>query len=304
MAPSYRRPLTTPAAARAARARRSPDLPVPPFVSLLTDFGGRDPSAAICRGVILGIAPHARLVDVSHQVDKYQIRDGALLLWCALPYLPVGVHIAVVDPGVGTVRRPVALAVARGDVLVGPDNGLLIPAAERLGGVRAAHLLEADAYRLPDVSPSFHGRDVFAPAGAHLATGTPLSALGPALDPASLVRLAWPRPHIGGDLLHVQVIYVDTFGNVKLAAEPADLERAVGRLQQGAMLEVSWSGSTNGIRSARIPWADTFGSVAAGALLLYADSYGRLCLAQNQGSAAAQLGLTPDLVLRIGLPTA
>jgi S-adenosyl-L-methionine hydrolase (adenosine-forming) len=299
MAPSYRRPVTTPAAARAARARSTADVPVPPFISLLTDFGERDPSAAICRGIILGIAPHARLVDISHAVDKYQIRDGALLLWCALPYLPVGVHIAVVDPGVGTARRPVALAVARGDILVGPDNGLLIPAAERLGGVRAARLLEAQAYRLPVVSSSFHGRDVFAPAGAHLASGTPLNALGPALDPTSLVPLAWPRPRVRGDRLEVEVIYVDTFGNVKLAGGPADLERAVGPLRQGTILDVSWSDPAARIMAERVPWADTFGSVAAGALLLYADSYGRLCLAQNQGSAAAQLGVTPDLKLRI-----
>src|SRR5918998_4715711 len=105
-----------------------------PFVSLLTDFGLRDPSAAIVRATVLGIAPDTEIVDISHEVRKYRIRDGALLLWCALPFLPVGTHVAVVDPGVGTARRPIAIRVGRGDVLVGPDNGLLMMAADKLGG--------------------------------------------------------------------------------------------------------------------------------------------------------------------------
>src|SRR5919106_6004381 len=125
----YTRVVTTPAAARSVRG------PQPPFVSLTTDFGARDPSAAICKGAVVAIAPEAIVVDISHEVAKYQVRDGALLLWCALPYLPIGAHVAVVDPGVGTDRLPLAIETARGDVLVGPNNGLLIPAAERVGGI-------------------------------------------------------------------------------------------------------------------------------------------------------------------------
>src|SRR5580765_465544 len=139
-------------------------------------------------GVVLDLVPDARIVDISHEVRKFAIRDGALLLWCALPYLPVGLHVAVVDPGVGTARRPVALRVGRGDVLIGPDNGLLLAGAEQLGGVREARLLESEAHRLPKVSTSFHGRDIFAPAAAHLATGTALEDLGRAFDPGELVR--------------------------------------------------------------------------------------------------------------------
>ncbi|HKG19991.1 MAG TPA: SAM-dependent chlorinase/fluorinase, partial [Candidatus Limnocylindrales bacterium] len=127
-----------------------------PFISLLSDFGARDPSAAIMHGVILGIAPAARIVDISHEVHKFAIRDGALLLWCALPYLPVGFHVAVVDPGVGTSRRPVAINSRRGDVLIGPDNGLLVAAADRVGGIESVRVLEAPEYRLPVVSTSFH----------------------------------------------------------------------------------------------------------------------------------------------------
>jgi S-adenosylmethionine hydrolase len=167
-----------------------------PFVSLLTDFGSRDPSAGIMRAVVLGIAPAANVVDLSHDVAKYAIRDGALLLWCAAPYLPVGGHVAVVDPGVGTNRRPIAVRVHRGDVLIGPDNGLLLPAAERLGGIVDARLLASAAYRLPVVSSSFHGRDIFAPAAAHLATGVPFAALGPEVPVDGLVHLPWPAPAV------------------------------------------------------------------------------------------------------------
>jgi S-adenosylmethionine hydrolase len=158
-----------------------------PLITLLTDFGARDMSAAILRGVIASIASDARVIDISHEVRKFAIRDGALLLWCALPYLPVGSHVAVVDPGVGTERRPVALRANRGDILIGPDNGLLMAGAERLGGVAEARLLETAAYRLPTVSMVFHGRDIFAPAAAHLAAGVPFEALGSAFDPGDLV---------------------------------------------------------------------------------------------------------------------
>ena len=239
---TFTRPILTPAAERALRGRRARRPrsvgETPPLVSLTTDFGERDPSPAICRGVILGIAPGVRLLDVSHEIAKYAVLDGALLLWAALPYLPVGVHVAVVDPGVGTARLPIAVRVARGDVLVGPDNGLLLPAAERLGGIVAAHALENADYRLPVVSASFHGRDVFAPAGAHLALGVPLEAFGRPLDPSGLVRLDLPAPEVLPDALATAVIYVDTFGNVKLAGERQDLEAALGALAPGDPLSV------------------------------------------------------------------
>src|SRR5258706_6719420 len=163
-----------------------------PLISLLTDFGARDPSAAILHGVVLSIAPEARIIDISHEVRKFAVRDGALLLWCALPWLPVGFHVAVVDPGVGTDRRPIALRVERGDVLIGPDNGLLMAAAGKLGGIIEARILQAQAYRLPTVSTSVHGPAIFAPAAAPLAAGVAFSDLWPSIDacaaaPSSLV---------------------------------------------------------------------------------------------------------------------
>jgi S-adenosylmethionine hydrolase len=269
-----------------------------PLVSLLSDFGSRDPSAAIMRGVVLGIAPEARIVDISHDVRKYAIRDGALLLWCALPYLPVGSHVAVVDPGVGTARLPIGIATGRGDVLIGPDNGLLVAAARKLDGIVAVHELREPRYRLPVISTSFHGRDIFAPAGAHLAAGVPLAELGPALDAATLVPSPIVDPIAEGGALRSRIVYVDTFGNVKLAGLRADLEAALGPLEPGDPLVLD-VGRPSGPDQIRTTWQATFGDVARGETLVYEDSYGRLCLAAREADAAAKHGLAEDHDVRI-----
>lgn len=291
---TFLQPETTPAALAAdpsaGRGR--------PFVSLTTDFGARDPSTAICVGVVHAIAPTATVMTVTAEIAKFKIRDGALTLWATLPYLPVGAHVAVVDPGVGTERHPLALATARGDVLVGPDNGLLIPAAERLGGITAAHRLEAREYQLPDVSTSFHGRDIFAPAGAHLANGVPIEAFGRALDPATLARLEWPVARVRPGALETAIVYVDSFGNVKLVGEVADLEAAVGPLAPDDPLRLRWmDGSSQ--QTAVVPWVETFGHVPKGEPLAYEDAYGRNCLAANQASGAQVLGLHEGLSLTL-----
>jgi S-adenosylmethionine hydrolase len=268
-----------------------------PFISLLTDFGLRDPSPAICRGVIASIAPEAIAVDLSHEVRKYAIRDGALLLWCALPYLPVGIHVAVVDPGVGTARRPIAIRVGRGDVLVGPDNGLLVPALDRVGGLAEARLLDnRDLLREP-VSASFHGRDIFSPVGAHLATGVPFEQVGPVIDPATLVALELPAVNVTKGRLETGVVYVDTFGNVKLAGLVADLRRALGDVASGDRLTLEIGGRDP--RSVVVPWATTFGEQPQGSPLAYEDSYGRVCIAVNQGDAATALALVEDLPVAV-----
>lgn len=295
MARSFTRVITTPAAARTPREWNRP------FVSLLSDWGERDPSPAICRGVILGIAPEALVVDISHEVDKYNVRHGALLLWCSLPFLPIGAHVAVVDPGVGTPRRAVALETARGDYLIGPDNGLLLPGAERLGGIARAHLIENPAYRLPLVSSTFHGRDMFSPAAAHLAAGVPLEQIGSPIDPDSLVMLAWPTPTVRFGELELNVIYVDTFGNTKLSGLTADLIEALGTLQRGEELVIE-VGSSEKPKAHALRWVSTFGDVEPGAPLLYEDSYGRLCIAVNQGNAARQLGLAEDEMVIVSRP--
>jgi S-adenosylmethionine hydrolase len=268
-------------------------------ISLLTDFGLRDPSAAICRGVILGLVPQAQVIDISHEVRKYAVRDGALLLWCALPYLPVGVHVGVIDPGVGTARRPIAIRVGRGDILIGPDNGLLLPATEQLGGMDEVRELVEPGYRLPTVSASFHGRDIFAPAAAHLARGVPFESLGPALDPGTLVRPRWPAPRRTTAGLETFVLYRDTFGNAKFGALASELAAALGPLEPGDPLVVTLGGGSaragHALRVEQVTWQLTFGAVPAGVPVLYEDSYGRLCLADNQGDAVSRLGLVDDL---------
>jgi len=297
MARIYKETVTTPAATGLGGASR------PPFVSLLSDFGLRDPSAGIMRAVVVGICPAANVVDLAHDVNKFAIRDGALLLWSAVPYLPVGAHVAVVDPGVGTARKGIALQTLRGDYLVGPDNGLLMPAAARLGGITHVHLLENPRYALPDVSSSFHGRDLFAPAGAHLADGVPIEELGRAVDPRRLLELEWPLPEIRPGLLRAQAIYIDTFGNVKLSALTDDLAAALPNLRFGERL-VLRMGEGPAAREVAATWVRTFGDVSEGAPLLTADSYGRVSLSVHQGSAAKTYEVTLDSVIDVARPAA
>ena len=202
-----------------------------------------------------------------------------------------------------------AVRAGRGDVLVGPDNGLLSMALERLGGVEAAVELRDPAYRLPVVSASFHGRDIFAPAAAHLALGVPLERLGPSLDPATLVRLPIPEPVVGPGALTAHVLYVDTFGNVKLTALAPYLPAALGPLAPGdpLILELGdgdgdGDGDGGARRTVPVTWRRTFGDAAVGEPLLYEDSYGRLCLAVNQGDAAGRHGIAEDLAATIRRP--
>jgi S-adenosylmethionine hydrolase len=195
----------------------------------------------------------------------------------------------------------VALQTARGDYLVGPDNGLLMPAAARLGGIIAVHLLEEPRYARPDPSTSFHGRDIFAPAGAHLAAGVAIDELGRAVDPRRLLDLEWPRPEIARGILRSQAIYVDTFGNVKLSALADDLSAALPGLHFGERLLLR-VGEGQGRREVSLTWASTFGEVPEGAPLLTADSYGRVALSVHQGSAAGTYGIAVDTCLEVARP--
>ncbi|MFB4310850.1 S-adenosyl-l-methionine hydroxide adenosyltransferase family protein [Actinomadura sp. GTD37] len=263
-----------------------------PFVSLATDFGAAYTS--VCAGVVYTIAPAANVLVLSDEITPFGVREGAMLLRQALPYLPAGVHTGIVDPGVGTPRLPVAIETGRGDVLVGPDNGLLVPAAEKLGGVVRAHALENPAYRLPDVSTSFHGRDVFSPAAAHLANGVDVADLGAPVEP---LPLDVPAPVAGEGELTVPVLYTDRFGSLVLGAERADLAAAFGEPAPGTPLDVTWTAPRPG--SARVTFEETFGAVALGEPLLWIDSSGWLGLAVNQGSATAVLGLAGAAALTL-----
>jgi S-adenosylmethionine hydrolase len=270
-----------------------------PVISFLTDFGPES-APAICRGVMLSIARDAQIVDISHSVRKFAIRDGAYLLWSAVPWLPVGVHVVVVDPGVGTERLPIGLRVARGDVLIGPDNGVLRPAAAALGGIVEARVLDNRALMLQRTTSTFHGRDIFAPMAGHLAAGRAFEEVGPVIAAASLVALEFPTPVEVDGGLETSVLFVDSFGNIRLAGEPSDLEAVVGPLAPGRALIIEFAAHEGQPAVAEFaPWARTFGERPPGAPLVYGNSFGQLAVADNQGDIAARLDVAAGRPVRI-----
>lgn len=260
-------------------------------ITFISDYGLVDPFVGVCHAVMARIAPHVPVVDLTHGVARHDVAGGAMALADCAPYLPRGVHLAVVDPGVGTDRGAVALT-AGAHVLVGPDNGLLLPAAERLGGVDGAWELVTPAYRLDPLSATFHGRDVFAPAAAHLARGVPPTELGPPRDPVGLVRLDLPAARRGEGRVEGEVVGVDGFGNVALSVLGEDLD-AVG-LEAGDPVAVAV-----GDASATATVAHAFGDVADGVLVVLVDSTGRAALAVNGGDAAGLLDARPGLTVAV-----
>jgi S-adenosyl-L-methionine hydrolase (adenosine-forming) len=245
-----------------------------------------------CHGVVKRIAPDAEVIDITHGIEPQNVLQGALVLASTLPYMPDGVHVAVVDPGVGGDRMPLALRGAGGRLFVGPDNGLLLVAADRLGGVEEAVELVEPAYRLEPVARTFHGRDVFVPAAAHLAVGVRLTDLGPSVDPGDLVRLEVPEPTIGTRRIRATVLYVDRFGNVQLNLRSEHLEQ-VG-IEPGAQVEVEV-----GFERYYAVAARTFAEVRAGDIVLYEDAYWNIALAINQGNAAVMFGAHVGQELRL-----
>jgi S-adenosyl-L-methionine hydrolase (adenosine-forming) len=265
---------------------------VAPLITFLSDYGLDDPFVGICHGVIAGICPEARVIDLAHGVPRHDVRAGALMLDAALPFTPAGVHLAVVDPEVGAQRRAIALRTGDGRTLVGPDNGLLMPAGERLGGVVEAVEISHSPLRLEPVSATFHGRDIFAPLAAHLAAGTDLAEAGTPLAIDELVGLELPVARREGDSLVVHAVYVDRFGNVALNLGHGEL--AGSGLRLGHRLRLRFGG-----RDHEAQYARTFADVPAGRLLVYEDAERRLAIALSSGDAAAGLGIGPGDELRI-----
>ncbi|MFC0028265.1 S-adenosyl-l-methionine hydroxide adenosyltransferase family protein [Micromonospora chaiyaphumensis] len=253
------------------------------WISLTTDYGLTDGFVAACHGVLARLAPTARVIDVTHLVPPADVRRGAAVLAQTVPYLPVGVHVAVVDPGVGTTRRGVALATP-GGLLVGPDNGLLLDAAAALGGITGAVELTNPAWLAPTVSRTFHGRDVFAPVAARLALGAPFDEAGRAVDPATLVRLPEPLVRTADTGFTAEVLTVDHFGNVQLAAPGALLAGLPERVRVAGRAAVR---------------GRTFGDAPAGGLVAYVDSAGLVALAVNTGRAVDLLSVRPGDVVTV-----
>jgi S-adenosyl-L-methionine hydrolase (adenosine-forming) len=262
-------------------------------ITFLSDYGLADEFVGVVHGVIARLCPEARVIDLSHGVPRHDVRAGASTLSRALPYVPAGVHLAVVDPEVGAKRRALALRTLEEDrLLVGPDNGLLIPAAERFGGVAEAVEISASAWRLEPVSATFHGRDVFAPVAARLAGGGPLAEAGTPMAVDELVPLETTRPRQEQDALVAHVVGSDTYGNATLDATHEDL--IARELRLGDAIAVRTGG-----RRVRGVVARTFSDVGRGGLLLYEDAGGALALAVNGGDATALLGLRPGDEVRL-----
>ncbi|MDQ6779374.1 MAG: SAM-dependent chlorinase/fluorinase, partial [Actinomycetota bacterium] len=241
-----------------------------PVITFLSDYGHDDDFVGVCHGVIASICPEARVIDITHGLRRHDVLAGAIVLRNALPYMPVGVHLAVVDPDVGAERRAVALLTADGRFLVGPDNGLLSLAAPSGGGIVEAADIGSSPFRLAPISATFHGRDIFAPVAAHLAAGASLADAGTPLDPAQLVEIALPRPGRDGDALLAHVIYVDRFGNVELDVRHDDLAGTGLRLGLRVALDL---GRDALARTLTAPFARTFADVGPGELLVYEDGY-------------------------------
>jgi S-adenosyl-L-methionine hydrolase (adenosine-forming) len=264
------------------------------FVTFLSDFGLQDDFVGTCHGVIKRIAPEAQIVDITHGIEPLAVLQGALVLANTVPYMPEGVHLAVVDPGVGGNRRALAIRDTSGRLYVGPDNGLLVPAAEKQG-ISAAWQLSNAGYMLRPVSRTFHGRDVFAPAAAHLASGVDPAELGPELEPASLVRLELPEPELGTAMIRATVLYVDRFGNVQLNLSRADVEKA--GILPGRRVELDL-----GVDRYYATAARAFSDVRAGDIILYEDSYENIAVAITDGNAAEMLSARAGQAITIYVP--
>jgi S-adenosylmethionine hydrolase len=248
-------------------------------IVLCTDYGLSDEFVGICHGVIERIAPGARVIDLTHAIPRQDVFRGAVVLSRAAAYMPPdAVYCAVVDPGVGSERRAIAVLAASGALLVGPDNGLLSPAWEALGGIDAVHEIVSGSVVLLPVSRTFHGRDVFSPAAAHLASGVPIERVGPGLDPQDLRSIELPGPMVAPGAVGGRVTGVDGFGNVQLNVTTEHLASAgIGdRLAMG---------------SARIPLVGIFADLPEHGLGAIVDSQGYLALVVNKGSAADALRL-------------
>jgi hypothetical protein len=252
------------------------------FITFLSDFGLQDDFVGTCHGVMKRIAPEAQIIDITHGISPQQVLQGALVLSNTLPYMPKGVHLAVVDPGVGGGRRPLVLRDGEGRLYVGPDNGLLLPAVERLGGIAAAHELANPDYALQPVSRTFHGRDLFSPAAAHLVCGVSLDELGPPVAPEALTRLDIPVPDVEAGRARASVLYVDRYGNMQLNLSREHMEAIA--VSPGARVELECRGERYYAIAAR-----TFADARPGDIILYEDSYRNIAIAISGGNAAEML---------------
>lgn len=259
-------------------------------VSFLTDYGTCDEFVGVVKCVVRDLAPHVAVVDLTHEIQPFDVRAGSLALARCIGYVPRGVVLAVVDPGVATSRRAVAVEVAGGEgVLIGPDNGLLAPAVAMAGGAERAVELTNVEYHLDAAGATFAGRDIFAPAAAHVCNGVDLLDLGPEIDPGLLLPGTVPLPREDGDGLVTEVLWVDRFGNCQLNVGPDDLPAG---WSDSLQLRMADPFDSSGVTLRRAQRATNFAMLGGGAVGLVLDSYGMLAVCLDQRSAADELGLT------------
>jgi S-adenosylmethionine hydrolase len=260
-------------------------------IALLTDFGHRDPFVGICHGVILRVDSAIPIIDLSHGIERQDIRAGAVALSDSVAFVPDdAVVVGVVDPGVGSARRAIAVEAVDGMVFVGPDNGLLAGAIEARGGARAAFEISQSPWRLEPVSDTFHGRDIFSPVAAQIASGAPIVESGVAIDHDDLVSLDQPHATTIDGELTTAVLAIDQYGNARLAATPSDL----GEIDPGTAIEID----TDDMRR-QVVYARTYAEAASGDPLLLVDSTGSLSISISGGDAAKMLRLELGKVVRI-----
>jgi S-adenosylmethionine hydrolase len=262
-------------------------------ITFLSDYGTSDEFVGVVKSVIRSIVPEVTVIDLTHEIPAYDVRAGSLALGRATQYLCPGVVLAVVDPGVGTERRAIAVEVGGGQsYLVGPDNGLLASAVAMCGGATAAVELTNPEYQLEAPGPTFAGRDVFAPAAAHLCAGVPLSELGPAVDPVSLLPGLIPIPREGDEGLTADVLWVDRYGNCQLNVDPDELD------PYGDRILLRWGDDARVAER-----APTYEGIAPGQIGLVVDSYGMLSVCLGRRSAAAELRMDVGTEITLSTPT-
>jgi S-adenosyl-L-methionine hydrolase (adenosine-forming) len=265
------------------------------WVTFLSDYGHDDVFVGVCKGVIAGLAPHVRILDITHLVAPQDVEQGATALATAIPFMPVGVHLALVDPMQDKAARGIAVSTSDGSVLIGPDNGLLSMAWDARGGIKRAVEITNEQLFRDTVHKTFRGRDVFAPVTAHLAKGGALDDLGGAIAASSLKTLAVREAVVDDDHVHAEIRTVDHFGNVSLNIARSDLEAA--GIALGDTVELRCNG-----RSMSVPFTLTYGDVASGRLALCEDSFRAVQLAVNAGHASRRLRVSrgdPVVIARV-----
>lgn len=248
------------------------------FITFLSDYGLEDEFVGVCRGVVKRVAPDVEILDIAHGIPPQDVAAGATVLAQAVRYMPAAVHLAIVDPGVGTPRRAVVIETGAGSPLVGPDNGVLWLAAEALGGATRAYSITNESLFLEAPSRTFHGRDIFAPVAARIALGMDLGEAGPECTVDGLIRIHMPPAKVDDDHIHARVVQIDHFGNLQLNFGRSELE-GIGVIL-GDQTEIRVGG-----RAFRAPYSQAFSEVKKGGLILLEDSHRHLTLAVNMGNA-------------------